>query len=166
MDRSRVVYQEWIVERGRDPQESVLCPEPEETAHAEAVRQAVTEALQGLSEDEREFVLAFHYRGETYETIARRTGRSVHKLEALHRRARRKLRRRLAGTVERCFGLVTCRTKGCPICESEHRAEIDALIAARDPRQTWRPILERLREQYGLEIQSPQLIIGHQKYHV
>jgi hypothetical protein len=103
--------------------------------------------------------------GETYQQIADKSGRRIHSLEALHKRALKKLRKILAPLVAREYGVKTKPFNSCVLCCSPLRAEIDVLIAARPPEKTWRQVIRILEEKYRIIIITPQTIIGHQKYH-
>ena len=187
---SRIVYQDWIVEIGHDPDTKVApyggdlfradfisldhpaaagLSDAEATAarieRRELVRRTVTEALNNLDDDEREFVIRFHFMGESYRRISELSGRSIHKLEALHKRSIRKLRKQLAAFVHETFGLDSEVIPDCPICRSPFAAELDEIIRNRDRTATWRPVLTLLKTKYNLSISSPQLLIGHEKYH-
>lgn len=163
MSSNRIVYRDWIVELGRDP---ALPPATEDQKHRQLlVENAVEQALKRLSEDEREFIQRFHYMGQTYREISESTGRALHRLEALHRRAVRRLRKELAPLVKELYGVDGAKPAECVICRSEFRAEIDRLIAARDTARTWRPVIRQIRDRYGLKISTPQILIGHEKYH-
>lgn len=189
MSSSRVVYQNWIADLGRDPavpvdpdgpdeltdrietwieeieHSAVRPPDPQESRRVERIRGAVGEALSRLNENEREVVEQFHLMGRTYREIAELSGRTPHRLEALHERAVKKLRKLLAPLVQELYGLGSGPTGGCPICASPWRSEIDRLITERDHEETWRPVMRRIRTAFGLKITTPQTLIGHQKYH-
>jgi hypothetical protein len=126
----------------------------------------VKRALAELSENEREFIVHFYFMGQTEQQIAKATGRTVVRLHTLHGRAVRKLRRSLGGFVAEWFGLeVDGQASGCPVCESEFAAEIDRIIANRDRKATWRPVMRQIHERFGIQIRSPQVLIGHERYH-
>jgi hypothetical protein len=128
----------------------------------EHVRLAITE----LDENEQEFVARFYYMGETYRQMAEASGRKIYSLEALHRRALKKLRKALAEFVESEFGVALEKPrKPCVICDSAHRTQIDALIGARPPDATWRSVMRAIAVEYGIRVATPQMLIGHQKYH-
>ncbi len=190
MPSSRIVYQDWIVEIGYDPDNRVAPnggdlfrsdfmsldhPAAAVLSDADAlairierrelVRLAVTEALNNLDDDEREFVIRFHFMGESYRRISELSGRNIHKLEVLHKRSLRKLRKQLAAFVHETFGLDSEVIPDCPICRSPFAAELDEIIRNRDRTATWRPVLTLLKTKYNLSISSPQLLIGHEKYH-
>ncbi|RKX24166.1 MAG: hypothetical protein DRP45_08815, partial [Candidatus Zixiibacteriota bacterium] len=102
---------------------------------------------------------------QSYRQISEKSGRAIHKLEAIHKRAVRKLRKELRQTVKELFDLNGRSNHDCVICRSPHRAEIDKLIKQKMPEQTWRPVMKQIREAFGLKITTPQTLIGHRKYH-
>ena len=167
MSVNRITYADWIVERGRDPNGTVTIGKLSgaEEARVERIRETVSRALEGLTEDEREFVVRFYFQGMSYRRIAEDSGRARHKLRALHGRALRRLKQALAPFVREEFGLESGLSRSCPICDSEHREEIDALIAARDRKATWRPVIIEINRRFGLKLRAPQTLIGHEKYH-
>jgi len=192
MSGNRVVYQNWIVEMGFDPAqirdtrswddpllESISLDEPsacaisdeesqrviEEREKASEIRSRVRKALEQLSVQEREFIAQFYFMGRSYREISEQSGRPIYKLEALHKRAVKKLKRELGGFVRERFGVETEPDTDCLICRSSHVAEINRLISRRDKTATWKPIIKTLRDKYGLKVSSPQMLIGHEKYH-
>ncbi|MDZ4724473.1 MAG: hypothetical protein SGI97_11340 [candidate division Zixibacteria bacterium] len=131
------------------------------------IRDRVSQAISSLSDDEREFIERFYFTGESYRKISEKSGRGMHKLESLHSRAVIKLRKKLAPFVKEQFTWThssESRT-GCIICGSRFRVEIDCLIAARDRSSTWKGVIEILKLKYGIGIKTPQILIGHEKYH-
>lgn len=161
MARRRMIYHDWLA-RERAVDES---GEPDKGADSE-IEQQVQRALAALSENEREFIVHFYCMGQTEQQIAEATGRTVVRLHALHGRAVRKLRRLLGGFVAERFGLESGgQTSRCPVCESECAAEIDRIIANRDRKATWRPVMREIHERFGIQIRSPQVLIGHERYH-
>ncbi len=112
-----------------------------------------------------EFIIRFYFMGQGYGEISEKSGRAVHKLEALHKRAIRKLKARLQTFVKKRYGLKSRKGGVCALCESPHRAAINEIITKRSQLMTWRPVLKEINKQFGLNIKSPQVLIGHQKYH-
>lgn len=193
MPRNRIVYQNWIVDLGYDPSlrnrteiwhegdtELISLDTPdaelidtETVSHTDnmaiRIQQQVSRSLLCLTDEEREFITQFYFMGRTYKTISEKTGRAIYKLEALHKRALRKLKKELLPFVSKHWHITITKNQSnrnsCPICRSSYRNEIDQLIANRDKTKTWRPVLQILREQYGIIIRSPQILIGHEKYH-
>jgi hypothetical protein len=133
-------------------------PEDERTA-------VVAGAMNRLEPDEQEILVQIYYLGKSYQEISRRSGRQTYRLKSLHHRAVCKLRRCLREYVKRRYGIVV-QPPACPICESPHCAEINALILNRDRTDTWRPVLQIIREEYGLDIRSPQRLMGHERNHI
>ena len=192
MSGNRVVYQNWIVEMGFDPAQSkatrnrddsllepISLDEPsvcaisyedsqrviEELEKVSEVRFQVREALKQLSIQEREFIAQFYFMGKSYREMSEQSGRPIYKLEALHKRAVKKLKKELVGFARERFGVETESESNCQLCQSPHVAEINRLIRHRDKTATWKPIIKTLRDKYGLKLSSPQILIGHEKYH-
>ncbi|UCC45016.1 MAG: sigma-70 family RNA polymerase sigma factor [Candidatus Zixiibacteriota bacterium] len=176
----KVVCLDWVVEMGRGPRtdrngsrkyldETAKSPEEiqGEARRQEFIQAEVREALASLVEDEREFVELFHFSGLSYAEISEKSGRPVYRLEALHKRALKKLRRELAPLVEKLYDFEPdgSSTRECIICNSPFRPEIDLLIKYKEDSETWRGIIRELRKKYGIRIRTPQTLIGHQKYH-
>ena len=193
MSGNRVVYQNWIVEMGFDPAQSrtagnwgdpplepISLDEPsacaisneesqrviEEREKASEIRSRVRKTLKRLSMQEREFIAQFYFMGKSYREMSEQSGRPIHKLEALHKRAVKKLKKELGGFVRERFGVETGSDADCLICRSPHVAEINRLISQRDKTATWKPIIKTLRDKYSLKVSSPQMLIGHEKYHI
>jgi len=193
MGRKRIIFQNWIVDLGRDPDlkhpqtgsfetvsidsgllKKVSFQDPRDLtarkADREELQAEVQKALEKLTEEEQEFIRQFHFMGKSYREISEQSGRAVYRLEALNRRAIKKLRKSLAGFVERRFNLKIEETpldgsSNCPICSSPARKEIDRLISVRNLRQSWRPVIREIQIRHDLIIKSPQILIGHEKYH-
>jgi len=164
MSNSRIVCQNWIVDLGRDPLKQGT-QNPAFEKPDEQIKEAVSLAIKKLNANEQEFIIQFYYMGKSYQEISNHTGRVIYKLEALHKRALKKLEARLQGFVNNRFEIKNRIKSDCLICNSEYANEIDNIIARRNPRDTWRPILKVLNEKYGIKIRSPQTLIGHKKYH-
>ncbi|MFH2049866.1 MAG: sigma-70 family RNA polymerase sigma factor [bacterium] len=110
MSNSRVVYQNWIVDLGRDPLKQGFQNSAFEKPD-EQIKEAVSSALKKLNANEQEFIIQFYYMGKSYQEISTQTGRVIYKLEALHKRALKKLEARLQGFVSNRFDI----KRGSPI---------------------------------------------------
>jgi hypothetical protein len=192
MGRKRVVYQDWIVELGHDP--DLVVPPEEFTADPDTVvslddlidwacssagatiinsesessgriREAVTEALSQLDVEERELIERLHFMGQTYHEISEKSGRAVNILEKFHKRTLSRLRKELAPFVRRQYGIDPKIARTCPICRSPCRKEIDELIRNRDRTRPWRQVINILKQEYQIILSTPQVLIGHEKYH-
>jgi len=165
MSSRRLIYQNWIVKLGFDPTlkwNQVSKPTP---ANKRIVR-TVNEALLLLDKSETDFIRDFYFQGKTYRTLSEETGRAVYRLESLHQGALSKLRRYLANRLGDDLP-EDCQPKPvCPLCRHERREEIDRLIASKSRRETWRRIIRQLKEDFNIEITTPQRLIGHFKYHM
>lgn len=192
MAKQRIVYSNWIADIGYDPSQQ---PETEENgipdhllvsfdeigaaviagppgrktkvnqARLELLQAKVRTAVELLDDEEREFIIRFHFMGESYRQISERSGRAIYRLEALHKRAVRKLKNELTSFVAARFGVKQSPVTPCRLCTSPHRDQIDRIIGSRDRSMNWRPVIRLLRDKCNLKIKSPQLLIGHEKYH-
>ncbi len=167
MPSNRIVYQNWIVELGFDPSQIRNFLETIEAGsdESEEIDRQVRSAIESLDEDEMEFVIRFYFMGQGYNEISDKSGRANHKLEALHKRAIRKLKARLQPLVKKRFGIKAKKGRACPVCDSPHRSRIDKIILKRKTEETWSPVMKRIYEKFGVKITSPQTLIGHKKYH-
>jgi hypothetical protein len=139
------------------------------------IENAVREGLQKLGDEERELVERYLLAGQSMTELAELTGRRLHRLTTQYQRALRKLRKHLAPLVAREFGdeiaakgnqeELNLEALTCPICRSSHRAAIDVMISNRPAGSTWRPLIRKLRTEMGIIITTPQILIGHQRYH-
>jgi len=164
----KVIYQNWIVDIGFNP---ACKPTPFDNISAppnERVINAVRKALDKLSVVEREFVDRYYFRGKSYIQVALAMSKSSDGIENLHRRVIIKLRKHLAGFVKEEFGIGTDIeiSPNCVICKSAFRNEIDLLIKNKKKEETWKKIIRKLKIDYNIIIKSPQILIGHQKYHI
>ncbi|MDH4156079.1 MAG: sigma-70 family RNA polymerase sigma factor [candidate division Zixibacteria bacterium] len=191
MSKGRLTYQNWIVDIGFDPDagspagvgwgddeiksagdidseavgvQKTAAPGREQPVTA-LIRQKVAAALEHLNREEKEFITRFYYMGQSYREISEKSGRAVYKLAALHERALKKLKALLGGFVAEKFKIDADPVPTCPLCASRYRREIDQLIDRRGRKATWKPVLKLLKEQFGIKVRSPQLLIGHSRYH-
>jgi hypothetical protein len=167
MSKKKVVYQNWIVDLGFDPAlfgyDIINSLDLKES---EKIERVVRDSLDKLDEDEKELIIHYYFMGQTYAEISDKSNREIFKLAALHKRAIKKLKKKLSQFVENNFGIMTDSNFSCPVCNHERRAELNELIANRDKTKTWKPILKILREKYQMNLRTPQIIIGHEKYHM
>lgn len=135
-------------------------------ARAATVCDHMEKALRRLDQEEKQYIIRYYYLTESLSSIMRQSGRTVSRLESLRQRSLRKLKSELTPFVERFYRLSIAReNEDCPICNSIHREEIDALIAGRDRTQTLKPLLKTLRERYGIRLSCVQVLLSHEKYH-
>ena len=162
---SRVTFINWLAEGGLPSMSNPLQTGGETEPRLLRIEEAVRAAIARLPDEEQELIRLHHFQGMALAEIARQTGRKAHNVESMHRRIIKKLRRQLTAFVEGEFGLPRPH-ESCPICQSPQRREIDSLINSRDRSTTWRPVLCRLRQEFGLTIRSVQCLIGHARYHI
>lgn len=186
----RIKYRNWITEIGFDPRndhraaeklrqqifvsmddgvkaisDEIATGNVAERKRIALIRERVALAISHLGDDEREFVERFYYSGETFREISERSGKAIYRLEALQRRALRRLKKLLREFVAETFGVKNSAVVRCPLCESPHRAEIDQLIRERDRSRSWRPLVKEISVKFGIVVRSPMTLIGHEKYH-
>ncbi len=167
MGTPRIIYQNWIVENGADPRKvRHEIPGDDRIIPNDEIIKAVRQALKRLPPLQKELVERFYFEGHTIEDISCSLDISIRDVRAFLRDAVRSLKRSLNGFVEKKFGIVAAKVASCPLCASPFREEIDRLIAAHKPRETWSKIIKTLRIQYGIHIIAPQILISHKKYHI
>ena len=154
MERQRLIYQNWLAGLGFAP----------ETERIQLIQAGVRRAMEKLTSDEREIVERMHYMGQTYRELSEKSGRAIHRLEALHSRAIRRLRKELRPLMKELYGIELPRPR-CVICRSPMRREIDRILDEHDSRRSWRTVMRRVRDECGLRLRTPQTLIGHKKYH-
>ncbi len=167
MPKRKIVYRNWIVEVGVDPKHrEILLSDSAGPAYNQRINRAVRAALSYLTAAEREFIERFYFQGESCSQIAVKSGKPLNRVEGLQRRAVAKLKKELGEFVRNEFGVEIPPEKDCPLCHSPFRAEIDNLIRAKRKEETWRGIINTLQSKYKLAVKGPQMLIGHQNYHI
>ena len=165
MGRERIVYREWIVALGRDPVRSCYDDLTPPEYNMEIIA-AVTGAMDRLDTDEAAFIRLHYMQGLTCREIGEMTGREIHRLEAQHDRAVRRLRTGVCELLGGKYGIRAEHNMKCPLCAHPAREAINQLIKAKKDTETWKRIYRVLRDEYGLKIATPQTFIGHKKYHM
>jgi len=168
MSKPRLLYQHWIIDRIPDPRLEELqgfISGGGSDDNSKIIR-AVQDAMEKLTEEEREFIIHYYFRGLNLTDVAREINRKPTRMGGLHRQAVRKLKKQLAGFVEMEFGIKPGIVKPCPVCESPHKLEIEEIIGARTSAVPWSSVLAELKRKLGIVIRAPQVLISHKKYHV
>jgi len=166
MGYARIIYREWIVALGRDPNMPRFDMLPRERKNCREIISAVSRAMVALDREEEEFVRLFYMQGKTYRQIAEMTGRAIHKLERLNHTAVRKLRLRIQAIIGGKYNVPKRNLPDCLLCRHERADEIDDLIRNKPDDETWRGVIRILKERFDVTITSPQQVIGHRKYHM
>lgn len=171
--RNRIRYLNWACELLGCSDEKIekggvteLSDEDKTQIIDEETNNKVREAVERLTPSERQFIEYFYFQDKTYREISHLLNKKTHKLEKIHHRALNKLKIRLSEYVKTRFGLDVQKETNCMICQSPFRRELDKLIKAKKEEETYKPLMRILNEKYGLEIKSPQVIIGHKKKHM
>lgn len=157
----KIIHQDWIYRTERPG----IWEKKASSPRQERIRQMVREELQKLAFHEREFVELYWFQGRSMGEIAVLLGKKPYKLECLNRRIHRKLKSRLTDFVNSEFGLNIEKNPGCVLCGHPRRAAIDDLLKSKKPEETFKRIIKTLRAEFGVKVGTPQIIIGHMKYH-
>lgn len=166
MPPKRIIIGNWLVDIAIDPKNEIPLYTDEISPPSNSeVENAVRTALNKLSPQEREFVERYYFQGESYRQIAKALKKRDCRIESLHRTAMRKLKNYLASFVKEKYGIEIEPDPNCAICLSSNRRKIDSLIDAKKISATWKSIIRTLRENYHINIKTPQSLIAHQKYH-
>jgi hypothetical protein len=166
MSPRKLTYQNWIVEIGFDPGRKGGISVGGDSPRNERIIAAVREAIARLSPLEQEFIERHYFCGQSCASIASALDRKEKRIETIHRQAVIKLRKYLAGFVRKQFRIDVEIGPHCPICNSSRKAEIDRLIKNKKKEETWKKIIKMLKKDYSVIIRTPQVLIGHQKYHM
>jgi len=158
----RIEFHNWVYETLRPDIWGCQRSSPRQ----ERIKEAVREELEKLSADEREFVELYWFQGKSTAEIGRYLGRKGYMLDGLNKCIIRKLKSRLADFARREFNIKCDEKNNCVICSHPNRAEINMILRAKRPQDTFKEILESLKENFELKNISPQAIIGHMKYHM
>ncbi len=166
MSRERIVYQNWIVELGRDPTTTWDEQSRSPDGYNLKIINAVNRALSLLDEDEVSFIRAFYIQGLTCRQISVETERAIYKLESLHRGALKKLRKSLHHLLGEKYHIPEPDNHICPLCAHPRSDEINRLLKSKTDQETWKPIIRILRRRYGIVLSTTQILVGHHKYHM
>jgi RNA polymerase sigma factor (sigma-70 family) len=128
--------------------------------------QKVREAVEKLTPLEKQFIEYFYFECKSYQGISKILNKKIRKLERIHHRALTKLKMLLSDYVKTRFKLSIPEDTNCIICKSHFRQELDKLIKAKKEKETYKSLMRVFREKYGLEIKTPQVIIGHKRKHM
>jgi RNA polymerase sigma factor (sigma-70 family) len=126
----------------------------------------VREAIDGLEPLEKKFIEYFYFQSWSYQDIGEVLDKKIHKLERIHKQALDKLRIRLKDYVRIRFNLFVPEENKCPICKCPQRKEIEELIKSKKKEETWKRIMKLCRQNYEINITTPQILIGHRKKHM
>jgi hypothetical protein len=165
MGESRIIFQEWIVNMGIDPQGRGWYSTAGPVCYNQSIVTAVTRALDELDPDESEFIRRYYMQGMGCDEIVGTYRRNLDRLTALHLRAVRKLRARLAALLGGRFNVPSHSSAPCPLCAHPSRLAIETMIRLKPPHEPWTALLRYVRQHFGLSV-SPQRLIGHKRYHM
>jgi RNA polymerase sigma factor (sigma-70 family) len=177
--RSRIRYSNWVAELfgQSDPEienkvitklssEEKSSVVDDENLSMEQINQKVREAVEKLLPLERQFVEYFYFECKSYKEISLILNKTIRRLERIHNRALSKLKMLLSDYVKTRFNLSIPEETDCMICKSPFRRELDKLIKAKKREETYKSLMRVFKEKYGLDIKTPQVIIGHKRKHM
>ncbi len=158
---SRIKSLEWILPIS----EHDIWKDKGESSRADRVRMAVREAVAKLTVNEQDFVQLYWFEGTALDRIAKLKGSTKYRMNIFRQRIERKLKKLLMDFVEEEFGIKSSAKETCPICASRDLCRIDKLLKSKAPHETYAGYIRILNQRYHLDIKTPQIIIGHLKYH-
>jgi hypothetical protein len=127
----------------------------------------VREAVGKLSPLEKGFIQNFYFEFKTYSEIAELLNKKIYKLDRIHRQALGKLKIILKGYVQKRFKIDCSEAETfCPICNHPQKEKIDEIMKSKGEEETWKRIIKVLKEKFGLEIKTPQVLISHKNKHM
>ena len=141
-------------------------PNQERSEREELIDRQVRAAVERLLPTEKQFVELFYFQVRTYQEIAGIMKKKTWKLERLHERALGKLRILLTDFVKEQFELEIPQETACVICSSPFRGELDELIRSKKEEETYSRLIRIFKQKYGIDVKTPQVIIGHKKKHM
>jgi hypothetical protein len=157
----RVVHHNWVYQSIG----LAVWDQNEISERRERICEAVRTEISLLSDSEREFMELYWFQGNSASEIARILQRKRYNLENLNRCIMRKLKNRLSKFVEEEFGIRSVYRSECVICCHPEIEKINQQLRSRAPDETYRRLIRLLKTDYGIDIKTPQTIIGHLKYH-
>jgi hypothetical protein len=166
MNPRRLVYQNWIVDLGRDPLWPFIPLSNGYQGHNKTIVYAVNQALGALTDDEANLLISYYWQGQSYREISRVTGKAVYKLESIRRSAFRKLANKLQKSLGGKYRVPQPQKPACSLCNHPDSKEIDRLIRTKSEEETWRRIVKTLKSEYGIKLATIQILISHYKYHM
>ena len=171
--RGRIRYLGWATELygclDEEIEERILHNFPDKSENfekVESINKEVRKAVEKLTPMEKQFIQLFYFEFKSYQEIARILKKKAYKLERVHQRALGKLRIILADFVKQRFKLKIPEKTDCIICKSPFREELDELIKNKKEKETYGPLIRIFKQKYGIDIKTPQVIIGHKKKHM
>ncbi len=171
--RGRIRYLGWATELygclDEEIEEKILHDFPDSSENLEgeeSINQEVRKAVEKLTSVEKQFIQLFYFEFKSYQEIARILRKKAYKLERIHQRALGKLRIILTDFAKQRFKLEIRESIDCIICKSPFRKELDELIRNKKVEETYTPLIKIFKQKYGIDIKTPQVIIGHIKKHM
>ncbi len=166
MTGHRMITRHWIIESAGEASRVWFAEGEPGSDYSDDIIAAVTRAIDCLEADEAEFVRMYYLQGMTCPQISAIVGCPPRRLVNRHRSALRKLRLRLHRMLAGRYNIPARLQTDCPLCNHPRAVEIDELIRAKHPHNTWRETMRILRRDYEVADIRPQMLITHRKYHM
>jgi len=147
-------------------EESDLIKRMKEEKEQAELEEKVEQALDNLESAEKEFIRHFYYDCKSYDQISEIMNKTKDRLERIHCSALEKLKFSLKEFVSQRYKIKVSPKKKCLICSHPEREKLEKLIKAKKKEETWKKILRMFKEEFNLEIKTPQILINHQKKHM
>jgi hypothetical protein len=132
----------------------------------EEIIDRVQGAIRRLSASEQHFVRLYWFEAWSDKELSERLGSGPKRLRSVKRQILIKLRWMLQGWAAQRFRIAQPRGPDCVICGHPLRSEIDSMLSSKKPEESLGSVLRKLREDFGLSISTPQIVLGHMKYHM
>lgn len=147
-------------------EESDLIERMKEEKEKVELEEKVEQAMDNLESAEKEFIRHFYYDCKSYDQISEIMNKTKDRLERIHRSALEKLKFSLKGFVYQRYKIKISPERKCQICSHPEREKLDELIKTKKEEETWKKILRTFKQEFNLEIKTPQILINHQKRHM
>jgi hypothetical protein len=128
----------------------------------ESVRQEVS----GLSDNHRQVIIMYYFESREITAIAIELHLNENDVRKLLREGLGQLKHRLTDLVQKRWPDRFAALKPCPICSHPRRRQIDKLLEARKPTDSWGKVNRAVRQKFGCTFNPPSVIINHLKYHI
>ena len=127
----------------------------------ESIRREVLE----LPADQRQVITLYYFETREIVNIATELGLPESDIRKLLRDGLNMLRHRLADLVRKRWPTKFAEARRCPICAHPRRREIEAIVKARKPADSWGKVNRELRKRFGCSFNPPSVLISHLKFH-
>ncbi|MCP4583491.1 MAG: hypothetical protein GY839_17925 [candidate division Zixibacteria bacterium] len=118
-----------------------------------------------LDNNHSRVVVMYYFENLELERIAVETGLDHRDIRKLLRESLMILKYALAEAVQKRWPGRFKKLNPCPICNHPARTEIEKIISARKPGESWGTINKKIKRQIDSTFNPPIIMINHTKYH-